>query len=70
MVKRNNVTKVNNFSNPKQTADEMINIISPLFNAGKTIKLGIGVQIGLKSDEKVDEYLTDVLRCLTKAYKK
>lgn len=57
------------FDNPKKTANEMINIISPLFNAGKTVKLGIGIQIDIKSDKEINKYLSDVLEFLVKEYK-
>ena len=57
------------FNNPKKTANEMIDIISPLFNAGKTVKVGVGIQISLKSDEDVNQYLSDVLDFLVKEYK-
>lgn len=57
------------FDNPKKTANEMINIISPLFNAGMTVKISTSVQISLKSDEDVNKYLSDVLEFLVKEYK-
>lgn len=57
------------FNNPKKTANEMIDIISPLFNASKTVKIATGVQISLKSDEKINQYLTEVLEFLVTEYK-
>jgi len=57
------------FNNPKKTANEMIDIISPLFNAGKTVKLGTSIQISLKSDEEINKYLSNVLEFLVKEYK-
>lgn len=55
------------FDNPKKTANEMIDIILP--NESKTIKLGISVQISLKSDEDINKYLSDALEFLVKKYK-
>ena len=57
------------FDNPKKTANEMINIISPLFNTGKSVKIATSIQISLKSDEDVNEYLSNVLEFLVKEYK-
>ena len=57
------------FDNPKKTANEMINIISPLFSASKTVKIATSVQISLKSDEEVNKYLSNVLEFLVKEYK-
>ena len=60
---------MNKFDNPKKTANEMINIISPLFNTGKSVKIATSIQISLKSDEDVNKYLSDVLEFLVKEYK-
>ena len=57
------------FNNPKKTAKEMIDIISPLFNAGKTVKVGVGIQISLKTEDEVKQYLSEVLQFLIKEYK-
>ena len=57
------------FSNPKKTANEMISIISPLFNAGQTVKISTSIQISLKSDKEINQYLTEVLEFLVIEYK-
>jgi len=58
------------FKNPKIVANEMTDIIAPLFGVSKPVKLGIGLQISLKPDEEVRKYLTEVLKYLVKEYKK
>jgi len=58
------------FDEPKKVANEMTNIIAPLFGVSKLVKIGIDYQISLKSDEEVRKYLISVLKYLAEEYKK